>query len=383
MADRLSVLRSKVPSKRALLALGGGAAMVAAGIAQTTGTMAGSTDTSLAYVSQIASENFFPTPLTTSVTCTTVEPGTITTRRAQISWPAVPGATGYRLEIVKFSDNSVNQSYDLPAGTLSRNISDSDRIGHLYARVRTMNGPAVSFGYTVSNTGLSFKDWVSGRTECEQATSTNVANETWEDSSAWTPGSDNYQPPPPPVPPGFENRMFSTVDDLDEAELSVEEAAPSTSETSKPDASEAEAPETSTTPTTTEPTSVEPTTTESTGPKPESAESKLTESEPTESKPAESKPAESKPTETQSTAPTTAESGTTGTTETVGAAKQPTIAIEVAGEARRLLVYVDGQQVCSKSLANGDVPTVGDSKVFITNDLTVTEVNLDTCTDEA
>ncbi|MGB6246794.1 MAG: hypothetical protein WBF94_17765, partial [Gordonia sp. (in: high G+C Gram-positive bacteria)] len=88
MANLRQSIRGKLPSKRALLTVGGATALVAAGIVQTTGTMAAPTDGVSASVSKIASQNFFPTKLTSSVTCST-SGGTLTQKRANISWSAV------------------------------------------------------------------------------------------------------------------------------------------------------------------------------------------------------------------------------------------------------------------------------------------------------
>lgn len=232
--------RDRLPSKRAALALGGVIATIV-GVSATTDTMAASTDSSTATASQIATQNFFPTPLAASLTCSTTPHGAfeITKRRVTYSWPAIAGVTGYRLEIINRSDGaSVLQTYDYnQSTTTSGEVSDSSRKG-IYARLRTLNNGAVSSGYTVSNSGASFKDYVSGRTECEGTTGTNLANQTWENQAGWTPSS--------PAVNGRASRVLSPRGDSEgETTTSTEPSAtpsktPSTSDaTSTPSTSSA------------------------------------------------------------------------------------------------------------------------------------------------
>lgn len=188
--SRLQRLRDRALTLRGALSLGG-AVVVTASMSQVAGTLAAPAVVRTAKM-PVASGNYYPTPLTTSVTCTTTYTGWITGRRAEISWAAVPGATGYRMELIRKDNGSVWSTKDVDAPSTSvGDISDSDRHG-LYARVRTKNGSVVSSGFTVSNTGMSFKDWVSGRTECEGGSGTSLPNQPWENSSTWTPGTTTF-----------------------------------------------------------------------------------------------------------------------------------------------------------------------------------------------
>ncbi|MGB3696945.1 MAG: hypothetical protein WBA05_05880 [Gordonia sp. (in: high G+C Gram-positive bacteria)] len=336
MANLRQSIRGKLPSKRALLTVGGATALVAAGIVQTTGTMAAPTDGVSASVSKIASQNFFPTKLTSSVTCST-SGGTLTQKRANISWSAVAGATGYRLEIVRRSDGAVRQSYDV-TGTSYNGISDSSRDGGLYARVRTMNSGAISSGYTVSNTGMSFKDWVSGRTECEGSTGTNLANQSWEDSSDWEPASIQMFGRAAPQP-----RMLMSDSGAPTSVAPPTEASPSSS--AAPSSSEKP----------------------SSSASPESGTSSPSASESPSSSAAAS-PSESPSASTEAPAPT------------AEAKPDIKIAVKVTGTDRELIITVDGKEKCTLPLAAGDAPTVGSDSVTITNGDSLKTVDLDTCT---
>lgn len=186
---RLQRFAVKARSARGAVALGG-AAVLAVGLAQATGTLAQTTAQRTATL-PLASANYFPTPLTSWVTCVTDPDGDPAwNRRARISWAPVQGATGYRMELVRKENGQVWRTQDVPATQTSiGDIADSDRLV-LYARVRTINNSAVSSGYTSSNTGLSFKNWVNLRTECENDSRPSLPNQqSWENQKAWTPGT--------------------------------------------------------------------------------------------------------------------------------------------------------------------------------------------------
>ena len=181
--------RSGSLSLRSALAVGG-VVLMALGLSQVVDTQAAFTDTANANVSTLASGNFFPTPLTPSVTCTTNPDNdwNLGSNRANLSWPAVAGATGYYVELV-YGDGSYYRHYDVTAPTTSvTGISTTSPRASVYARVYTKNGPATSSGYT-SSRQISYKDLVTSRTECQGTNAANKPNQPWEDVSTWTPGS--------------------------------------------------------------------------------------------------------------------------------------------------------------------------------------------------
>lgn len=102
MANLFSTIRGKVPSKRAMLALGGAAALALVGVVQTAGTMAGSTDNATAQVSQIASQNFTPVPVIASAKCG----GHAYNGSVTISWDSVGPGYWYELEAWRYGASS-------------------------------------------------------------------------------------------------------------------------------------------------------------------------------------------------------------------------------------------------------------------------------------
>ncbi|MFK4356928.1 hypothetical protein ABH939_000409 [Rhodococcus sp. 27YEA6] len=243
---------TRMKSLRSLIAVGGAAAM-AFGLAQATGTLANPTDVVNSTGAQVATGNFYPTPLTASIGCSTS--GSVTSQRGNPYWSAVPGATGYKVELMNRSNNTVKDTRTFTATQLQwSSVSDSDRSG-LYIRVYTINGPMTSSGYT-TGAGMSFKDWVSGRTACEGSSSTSKPNQAWENVSTWDPST--------PAPNGANplsrmqaEAMVATEPEAVESESTTSQA-PSTSETASPTTpteptSTTEAPTTTTTPNTTTP----------------------------------------------------------------------------------------------------------------------------------
>lgn len=181
-------LRAKALSLRGGIAVGG-ALVMAVGMAQATGTLAQDVEVREAKAG-LATENFFPTPLVTNVSCNT-HGSPIGSRRARVSWDPVDEATGYRLEILVWNANDPNttirQEYEVGSATTSvSNIRDSNR-EVLYARVRTLNGPAVSSGYATPPERISFKDYLTGRTECENTGHPTLLNQPWENQHDWDP----------------------------------------------------------------------------------------------------------------------------------------------------------------------------------------------------
>lgn len=364
MADIFTTLRERSASRaprhsvRAVLAVGGAAALAAVGIVQTAGTMAAQTDSATANVSQIATQNFFPTPLTTSVTCTTEYPGGITSRRANVSWAAVPGATGYILELVKKGTTTPTvQTYTLTAPTTSQGgIRDSGR-DVLYGRVRTVNNGAVSSGYMVTAEQISYKDLVSGRTECEGTSgASNLANFTWENTSSFTPAAPQF------LGRAIPNRSVAGQREESPAE-SVPESTETTTESAKPGGeSTTAAPETTTESAGPESTTPESTTPESTTTRPSTTQPSTTQSKPSAEE-INASPSASAATQTQAN----------------DDEAQVTIAITVSGEGRTLTVQRDGVDQCTTPLEDGDVPSVNGTAVAISNGGSVKTVNTTTC----
>lgn len=182
-------LRATASSLRVAIAIGG-ALVMAVGMAQATGTLAQDVEVREAKAG-IATQNYFPTPLTAEVRCRTTGGSNLINRRAEISWDAVPNVTGYILELVVWNsgnpDGVVRQSHPVPATTTRVDgIRDSER-DVLYARVRTVNGDSISSGYATPTQRISFKDYASGRTECEHTGHPTLPNQPWENQHDWDP----------------------------------------------------------------------------------------------------------------------------------------------------------------------------------------------------
>ena len=190
---RFQQLRAKAISLRGAIAIGG-ALVIAASMAQASGTLAQSTEQREAKAG-IATQNYYPTPLTAWVTCTTdPAPDLVnhTSRRARIDWAPVPGATGYRVDLVNDTTGEVDPRV-VPADTTTIADVVAPRAFLQYARgllirVRTINGDAVSSGYTTAPTKAQAKDQASGRTECEGSSGPSVPNAPWENQYDWDPG---------------------------------------------------------------------------------------------------------------------------------------------------------------------------------------------------
>lgn len=193
MRDHMPI-RARMKSWRTAVAIVGVAAL-AVTLGQSVSTLANPNEAVSTDGSQIATGNFFPTPLVTNVRCETNAPwyDSVAGRRADVSWNAVPGATGYILELVQWDSTNPNatvrHTFTRNAGETSvTGIADSGR--HvLYARVRTVNGTAVSSGYATPPQRISWKDNWTGRTECENTSHPGVPNQPWENTTSWDPES--------------------------------------------------------------------------------------------------------------------------------------------------------------------------------------------------
>lgn len=241
--------RTRLRSVRSLIAIGGAAAM-AFGLAQTTGTMANPTDAVNSTGAQVATGNFYPTPLTVgAINCWYDAPwyDTVTGRRVSISWTPVPGATGYKVVFVRQSDpNFVVRVDDLGANQTSiSGISHGSR-NVMYARIHTVNGSVVSSGYRTS-VEITHKDLVSNRTECQGGTGPELANQAWENTRDWDPTT--------PVPNGLQARgiapeameMDSQPGVTEETQAGQTTTPEPTSTTQAPDSTTTEAPTSATT----------------------------------------------------------------------------------------------------------------------------------------
>ncbi len=266
---------TRMKSLRSLIAIGGAAAM-AFGLAQTTGTLANPTDAVNSTGAQVATGNFYPTPLTSGpISCWYEAPwyDTITGRRVSISWPPVAGATGYKVVFVRKSDpNYVVRVDNLSASQTSiSGITHGDR-NVMYARVHTVNGSVISSGYKTS-VEITHKDLTSNRTECQGGTGPELANQAWENVSTWNPTT----PAPNGANPLSRMQAEAMVPNEPDALETTTTQAPSTSETVDPttsteptsttEATTTTAPST-TTPAPTTPETTSPETTPSADPKP-------------------------------------------------------------------------------------------------------------------
>ncbi|GAA3513029.1 hypothetical protein GCM10022294_24450 [Dietzia aurantiaca] len=223
MRDHMPI-RARMKSWRTAVAIAGVAAM-AVTLGQSVSTLANPNDAVSTDGSQIATGNFFPTPLTSAVRCRTTgsHPAAY---RAEVSWDAVEGVTGYILELVQWDSNNPNatvrHTHPVTAPTTSvSGIADTGR--HvLYARVRTVNGPAVSSGYATPPQRISFKAWLGSETWCENTGHPGVPNPPWEDTTEWNPAS------PAPASVGQQTVMaaqhFAPAAELDQAEEGPAEA---------------------------------------------------------------------------------------------------------------------------------------------------------------
>lgn len=394
--SRLQRIRKQAMSLRGGIAVVGALA-AAVGITQAAGTLAAPGLERTAKV-PIASANYYPTPLPKNVRCETTTTGIIWERRAKVSWDAVPDATGYRLEVLTYNssnpETTIKQSYTVGAGTTSvADISDSDR-DVLYARVRTINGPAVSSGYATPAQRISFKDHISGRTECENTGHPTLPNDArWENDQSWSPEVESF---------GIGQPLVSALNELDlgadgiDDELAVvatlDDAAAEPSKAEAPDAKSAEATTAATG------TSIEtPRTSSSTAPTTAPAE-RSTSSSSSTSAPPSSKATSPSPSTTRAsssaaatpTAPTTTRAAATSTTvpvtstSTTEATTVTPVALPGGGEAKlvgetTLVISDDEGQVCSATVREGSTLKVRSGVLEVTDARETREVDPQTC----
>lgn len=307
----------RVPSVRALLAVGGAAAVVAGAVAGTD-TLAASTDSVTADVSQIASENFFPTPLPAgNPSCK--ESGSLGFHKATVSWPSAGPGYGYRLTLWNESRTSVEWSAWYQTGTYWEfSINYNLSWANYTVTIQTVNLASgasdaerlYSSGFFVHKVGSNAQ-----RNATCQGGAGKVTNASWEDSTEWTPSA--------PMLRGGRAQVGKT--------LPLEKAEPSTPSTTSPSPKPSETPEPSTPSTSATP----------------------------------------------SAPSTSAEPSTPSTTP----AEEPkvTFGIGVAGREKVLLLYRDSDETCHTPLVEGDEPSINGNTVVIQRGNTVKQVDPLTC----
>lgn len=307
-----------MPSKRALLALGGIAA-VAGGVLASTDTLAASTDAATATANQIASENFFPTPLPSSISCS--ETGTAGFKKANVSWPSA--GAGMRYRVVLWTNNmaGVERGAVIQTGTswtldVNYNIAN----GNYVLSVQTMNTASgdtdqtrpYSSGYRRITVGSNGQ-----RNGTCQGGAGVQANATWEDGSEWNPAA-----------PLMRGRSVLAPEAASQ-QVPTSTTAPSSSETAKPSASQEPQPSTSTTP------SAEPS------------------AEPS----------------TETTPPSTS----------TAAPAKITFGVELNGDERSVVILHDGEKACAAPLKEGFSPSSNGTDVVVSDGKSVFKVDPNTC----
>ncbi|QRY62026.1 hypothetical protein JVX90_16725 [Gordonia sp. PDNC005] len=188
MAELLQILRTASAHKRAVVAAIGAAAVVF-GIAQTTGTMAAEQDDVEATTSQIASQNFFPTPLPTSISCS--ESGTLGFHNANVSWPSAGAGMKYRVTLWNEAMTSVERGPSFQDGTgWTLSVNYNLAWNNYVVTVETVNVASntadanrlVSSGHRRITVGSNAQ-----RNASCQGGAGVKANATWEDGASWAP----------------------------------------------------------------------------------------------------------------------------------------------------------------------------------------------------
>jgi len=326
VTNTLQTIRGKVPSKRVLLAVGGAAA-IALGAVQTADTMAASTDSANAEATQIATENYFPTPLPSGqLACSSPKP---VLEGANLSWASAGPGMSYKVTAMDGSSIKEGPFYQTDTSrTFKWNYKGS---GTYHIVVQVVNAASGSGAGAVTSSGelrhAIYHDNLN-TTKCTGSPWRNE-NDSWENQRAWTPAT------------AFrEGRMG--IPTPGSPELSEDAAQPSTT---TPQPSESADP----TPSTPEPSGTEP------------------------SASAPSTPETSTP-ETSTTKPSTPESSETETPAKI------TVSVGAAGEASGFTVYKDGVESCFADKAPTDNVSVGNGEVVLTTaDGAVKKVDPDTC----
>jgi hypothetical protein len=188
VAELLQILRTACAHKRAVVATVGAAAVVF-GIAQTTGTMAAEQDDVEATTSQIASQNFFPTPLPASISCS--ESGSLGFHNANVSWPSAGAGMKYRVTLWNEAMTSVERGPSFQDGTgWTLSVNYNLAWNNYVVTVETVNVASdttdatrlISSGHRRITVGSNAQ-----RNATCQGGAGVKANATWEDDASWTP----------------------------------------------------------------------------------------------------------------------------------------------------------------------------------------------------
>ncbi|MDI9917167.1 hypothetical protein [Rhodococcus sp. IEGM 1379] len=236
--------RTRMKSLRSLIAIGGAAAM-ALGVAQATGTMANPADAVNSTGAQVATGNFYPTPLPSTASCG--NSGTAGFRSATISWPSAGAGMKYRVVVVRNNNEIMSDTFETG---LNKKFNFSRTAQTFIARVYTVN---IASGATDATRKTS-SGWIgqgiytstTSDTYCSGGLSNWAVNELWEDTNIWDPTT--------PAPNG-QSPLSRSQPPTEEDAIGVDKStsqAPSTSETAEPTTS-TEPTSTTTTPGTTTP----------------------------------------------------------------------------------------------------------------------------------
>lgn len=195
---KLQQLRAKALSLRGALALGG-AVVVAASMTQVVGTLAAPDEVRTAKLGT-SSENYFPTPLATNISCvTTGSPGL---RYANVSWNAPvtpPGETpiAYKYRVTWSLDaNSPKYTFDT-SNTSTGKFRVYDKLGpgsiaksyRIFIQTINPDNSAVLSSGSVSWTVYSYS---TESTYCTGDAGFQDNNEPWENQRAWGPTMESF-----------------------------------------------------------------------------------------------------------------------------------------------------------------------------------------------
>ena len=206
---RFQQLRAKAISLRGAIAIGG-ALVLAASIAQASGTLAQSTELREAKAG-IATQNYYPTPLPTSISCSVTWSGL--NRGANVTWESLGPDFKYRVLILRDNDPSQVREDFFTTSTSYRyrgsGATNSDRV-RIYsvntASASTDAARAQSSGY-VSHT-VYIESGVA--TLCSGGPRYDAPNADWENQYDWDPDVIPFSAPSP----SFFGALFDEDADL-------------------------------------------------------------------------------------------------------------------------------------------------------------------------
>lgn len=205
---RFQQLRAKAISLRGAIAIGG-ALVIAASMAQASGTLAQSTELREAKAG-IATQNYFPTPLPSDISCSTSGLGG--SRRANVSWtaPVVPvGEQPIEFKYrVTWSLDANSPKYSFETGeTSTGQFRISDKLGGAFDWGPFTNKSYRIFVQTINphDTGVvstGSVSWTvhsatSADTYCTGSSRYHVDNQPWENQYDWDPDVIPFSVPSP------------------------------------------------------------------------------------------------------------------------------------------------------------------------------------------